>query len=345
MMTTAVVAQIGQAGQDIAVLKAGVGARPLGMGGAFTAIADNADAPYWNPAGLGTMDKNEITTMQTKLSTDADHYYVSYIRPALGGTLGISWIQVGLGEITQTSAEVDPNNEVVNLSVFSYFSNAYLFSYGRELNDHISVGLTAKYLTSDMFQIEGGQAYGYSLTPGILFRLGGTKKKQTAKKAEIVDQSELLRGRRVRSRHIPSPSESRKTKAKQPKKQSRLAERLSGFTLGIKIDELLNQQKWGTGTIEQVPAKLRIGLAYRSPNPGLFAVDVSQILKSGYATVASAGYEWTKDGLSLRLGYGDGGPTAGAGFESGNVRVDYAYVTQRDLSRDNVHRVSLTGSW
>ena len=43
-MARAVVAQ-GQAGQDIATLKAGVGARPLGMGGAFTAIADNADAP------------------------------------------------------------------------------------------------------------------------------------------------------------------------------------------------------------------------------------------------------------------------------------------------------------
>ncbi len=28
------------------------GARPMGMGGAFTAVADDANAPYWNPAGL-----------------------------------------------------------------------------------------------------------------------------------------------------------------------------------------------------------------------------------------------------------------------------------------------------
>jgi hypothetical protein len=35
--------------QPFAVL----GARPLGMGGAFVAVADNALAQYWNPAGLG----------------------------------------------------------------------------------------------------------------------------------------------------------------------------------------------------------------------------------------------------------------------------------------------------
>jgi|SRR3989339_592944 len=28
------------------------GTRPMGMGGAFTAVADDANAPYWNPAGL-----------------------------------------------------------------------------------------------------------------------------------------------------------------------------------------------------------------------------------------------------------------------------------------------------
>lgn len=283
-------AQAQQAGQDIAVLKAGVGARPLGMGGAFTAISNNADAPYWNPAGLGFVDHNEITSMQTKLSTDADHYYVSYVRPAFGGTLGISWIQVGLGNITETSSEVDSNNEVVGLSVFSYFSNAYLVSYGKKLNDNLSLGLTAKYLTSDMFQIEGGQASGYSVTPGLLVKLA------------------------------------------------------KGWSLGVKIDELLNSQQWGTGTVEQVPAKLRLGLAYAKSNPGTFAIDISQTLKSGYAATAAVGYEWAQDGLSLRLGYADG-LTAGAGFVSGAARVDYAYVTQRDLSVNNVHRISLSGRW
>jgi hypothetical protein len=300
----------GQAGTDIAVLKAGVGARALGMGGAFTAIADNADAPYWNPAGLGWVSSNEITTMQTKLSTDVDHYYVSYVRPALGGTVGVSWIQVGLGNITQTSSEVDIHNEVQNLSIFSYFSNAYMLSYGRNLNDHISVGLTGKYLTSDMFGISGGQAYGYSVTPGVLVKINvGTG---------LVP----VRGERTTTRVVPT------------------------FTIGLKIDELFNQQSWGTGTVEKVPPKLRLGLAYHSPNPGLFTMDISQVIRSSYAPEVALGYEWAdKSGLSFRAGYAEGGLTAGAGFAVNHARVDYAYVTQQALSKENVHRVSLSGIW
>jgi hypothetical protein len=278
----------GQAGTDIAVLKAGVGARPLGMGSAFTAVADNADAPYWNPAGLSSITKNEITTTQTRLSTDADHYYVSYVFPLKKGAIGISWIQVGMGTITQTTT-TDAFNEVITTGIFSYFSNAYLLSYGLSINPNISIGLTAKYLTSDMFQIAGGQAYGYSVTPAFLIRLR------------------------------------------------------QGLQAGIKVDELINQQSWGTGTVEKVPPKIRFGLAYKTLNPGLFAIDISQILKSNYATEVSVGYEWSKDGLSLRLGYMDNGLTVGAGFISGQARVDYAYVTQRDISRENVHRVSLSG--
>jgi hypothetical protein len=283
----------GEAGQDIAILNVGVGARPLGMGGAFTAVSDNADTPYWNPGALGFIEHSEITTMQTKLSSDADHYYVSSVVPVLGGTLGVSWIQVGMGNIVETSAEVDVNNEVIDLNVFSYFSNAYLLSFGRKINEFLSFGITAKYLTADMTEVEGGQASGYSVTPGLLMKL-------------TLNNNEL--------------------------------------TLGLKLDELINRQNWDTGTGEQVPAKLRIGVAYRMETPGLIAADVSQILKSGYGLEGALGYEWQKDGLSFRLGYRDG-LTAGAGFEVGHTRLDYAYVTQRDLTKDNVHRISLTGIW
>jgi hypothetical protein len=40
-----------------------IGAKPSGMGEAFVALADNADAPYWNPAGLAFLESNLSTFM------------------------------------------------------------------------------------------------------------------------------------------------------------------------------------------------------------------------------------------------------------------------------------------
>jgi hypothetical protein len=267
------------------------------MGSAFTAIADNSDAPYWNPAGLSGIKDNEITAMQTKLSTDADHYYVSYVTPLFGGGLGLSWIQVGMASISQTGAATSEYNEVVNLGIFSYFSNAYLLAYGQNITDDLSFGITAKYLTSDMpglVSIEGASAYGYSVTPGILYKPAGN------------------------------------------------------ISIGLKVDEMVNYQKWGTDTEETVPSKTRFGLAYRTAVfslPLLIAGDVSQINKEGYVPEGSAGAELKFGQLAFRIGYSDQAMSGGAGFEAEHIAVDYAYVTQTSLTKDNVHRVSLTGKW
>jgi hypothetical protein len=289
----------GQAGLDIAVLDAGVGARPLGMGGAFTAISDNADAPYWNPAGLSQIKQNSISAMQTKLSTDADHYYVSYVTPFMGGGLGISWIQIGMSDISQTGSSTDENNEVVNLGIFSFFSNAYLLAYGRNITDNLSFGVTAKYLTSDMpglTSVEGASAWGYSVTPAILYKMS------------------------------------------------------NDLVIGFKIDELVNYQKWGTDTEEIVPSKYRLGLALHTSmpllgDPLIIAGDVSQTNKSGYVPEGSAGAEMTMGNIAFRVGYADTAMTGGVGLKTEHVDIDYAYVTQTSLTKDNVHRVSLTGKW
>lgn len=38
----------------------GIGARPVSMCGAFTAVADDASAVYWNPAGLAQLPDNQV---------------------------------------------------------------------------------------------------------------------------------------------------------------------------------------------------------------------------------------------------------------------------------------------
>jgi hypothetical protein len=76
----------------------GWGVRPIGMGEAFTAVADDSNGPMYNPAGAALMQKREATFMSSKLFTglqgvEIGQNYFSYIEP-LGkayGTLGITW--------------------------------------------------------------------------------------------------------------------------------------------------------------------------------------------------------------------------------------------------------------
>jgi hypothetical protein len=69
-------------------LKIQVGARALGMGGAFTAVADDATAPYWNPAGMVYLPYREVIPQhQEKFGNLANHDYLGGVWP-LGGAAG-----------------------------------------------------------------------------------------------------------------------------------------------------------------------------------------------------------------------------------------------------------------
>ena len=50
-----------------AFLNIGVGSRANAMGGAFTAMADDATALYWNPAGLANLEMSELNGMITSI--------------------------------------------------------------------------------------------------------------------------------------------------------------------------------------------------------------------------------------------------------------------------------------
>jgi hypothetical protein len=69
-------------------LKIQPGARALGMGGAFTAVADDATAPYWNPAGVVYLPYREVLPQhQEKFGKLANHDYLGAVWP-LGGPKG-----------------------------------------------------------------------------------------------------------------------------------------------------------------------------------------------------------------------------------------------------------------
>jgi len=51
-------------------LEIGAGVRALGLGGTYTAIADDGSAIYWNSSGISQIRKTEINIMRAYLYKD-----------------------------------------------------------------------------------------------------------------------------------------------------------------------------------------------------------------------------------------------------------------------------------
>jgi len=74
-----------------------VGARPTGLGGAFTAVADDGNTVFWNPAGMPFLNHHEVTFMHSDLfDLGLKNYYAGYIYPMSERfALGIDWFHLG----------------------------------------------------------------------------------------------------------------------------------------------------------------------------------------------------------------------------------------------------------
>ena len=70
----------GEAGAQF--LKIGAGARACAMGEAFTGIADDPSAIYWNPAGLTQMNSAQIIAMQNFYLLDMSYQYLGMVLPS-----------------------------------------------------------------------------------------------------------------------------------------------------------------------------------------------------------------------------------------------------------------------
>ena len=74
-----------------AFLKLGVGARAMGMGSAYVALADDPTAVYWNPAGLASIKGAEVSLMHNEWIEDFRQEFAAVSTPLLGGALGFGF--------------------------------------------------------------------------------------------------------------------------------------------------------------------------------------------------------------------------------------------------------------
>ena len=163
-------------GQPGAFMQYGVGARPLGMGGAFFAVADDATAAYWNPAGLAHLQRKEITTMQATLWEDTKFTYMGYAHPtSTKGTFAFGMTQLASTGFKRVDAPFDPNpGEATSIQEGGTFSDqqrAIALSWGRVATENTSFGLSFKQVTR---ALAGSSDSALALDIAALRQMGGS---------------------------------------------------------------------------------------------------------------------------------------------------------------------------
>ena len=131
LSTAPVVAQVVGSTDDAMTI--GGGARPIGMARAFTAIADDADAPFINPAGLGSLKGPTAMAMYTNLLGEIYYNEFSGAVPTPNGTFGLGYITTGISGI--------PTNDNQGHVVMSdYYDSLMTLTYAAPLANFFNYG-------------------------------------------------------------------------------------------------------------------------------------------------------------------------------------------------------------
>ncbi len=140
-----------------------VGARALGMGGAFAAVANDATAMYWNTAGLARLNQSEAIFTHANWIADINFNYAGVALPVGEfGTVGVNFTSMTMDDMERTT-EQEPDGTGQTFSAGSF---AVGVTYARNLTDWFSIGGNVKYISE---QIWNSSATGIAFDIGTLF--------------------------------------------------------------------------------------------------------------------------------------------------------------------------------
>ncbi len=300
-------------------LNIGTGARALGMGGSFVAVADDGTSAYWNPAGLGGLRKTELIFMHTSMFELDKYDYINITRPfGKSNAMALSWIRLGIDDIPMTqlstSNPISVSNRPKIVGYMQDTENAFMLSYGKRLKLDF-VGDTG-------FQLGGTIKFLYNSISGAkrnAIGLGGD--------VGVIWRSSLM-----------SDVEDR---------------RLADLSVGIVAQDFFKTRLiWNTTSspshTDIIQPNFKFGLAYFRDIPSISSKTLLSIdAGTRYGLEMRYGLEYIiADLLVLRVGLQGKDFTAGAGlnisFATGESElaflIDYAFLSHE---LGNSHRISL----
>jgi hypothetical protein len=317
-------------------LKIPVGARALGMGSAFVALADDATGVYWNPAGLIFGSQRQVWAEHAEQFGDlVNHDFISFRQPlaATGGghpqSVGFAFLRSAVDDIVIRDTPIedlrpgidfeDSNDngvwdfnpddpagserlfiENIPYRIDSEAEMAFLVSYARGLGSTWALGGTAKIIRQSL---PGNSSFGIGADLGVMY--------------------------------FPT----------------------SSFSAGLRVaDVTTTLLAWDSGRRETVAPTVRLGAQYTrdvAPLRGTITVagDMdwsfdNRKTASGVSfgeTVLGADFHggieyWYARVLALRFGATTDAIGGGAGFRYRGFGIDYAFVGDHPAF-DSSHRI------
>lgn len=304
------------AGEFMAI---GIGGRALGMGSAFTAVADDIVSAYWNPAGLALIDYPQVALMHDERFAGLVNYDYGAVAVPVGpvSTLALSIIRLGVDNIPNTQnagvdinglplppdqwqnfVRIDPNR----ITYFNAADWAFFLSYARRINGSFSYGANLKLIHRN---VETATAVGVGFDAAVRY--------------SVTDH----------------------------------------FNVGANAQDVTTTLvAWNTGRNELISPTLRTGAAYiLNALGGRFIPAVDMDIRFENRRSASAfhvgsmsfdphaGLEFDfQNIIAVRTGYTDTKEwTLGAGIHLPKLNIDYSFARLKDTEEAlKTHRISLT---
>lgn len=289
------------------------GARPAGLGGTFTAIADDANAPAYNPAGISFLTHHEMTFMYAQLFSGLDLKVGQTEKSQLGlnyfsfaprileqkyGSFAFSWSNFNA---TNLLREDTMSLTYANRTVISSFENQPILAYGANIKFLRRSYSTDERTANDAVFQSGREASAVTGDLGVMFR---------------------------------------------PKFSV-----MPGLKFGAAAQNI-TQPDMGLAGSDRVPSKYTLGVAYQDLNFRLLnpAMDVSR--RDGRTLVSLACESWMlRDTFAMRVGGNSDQIGGGFGyqfhlFDGVFMRLDYSLLWPLDIGDTNgSHRFSVTADF
>ena len=144
-------------------LSTNIGSQAVGIGGAFTSIANDGSAMFWNPAGISFNQLRKFYVNHSNWIADISFDYFSLSIPINEN----NYIGLNVTSVTMSEMEVTRYGNENTGETFSASDHAFGITYSLNLTDKFSIGLNGKLIQE---KIANSYANGFALDLGTLFK-------------------------------------------------------------------------------------------------------------------------------------------------------------------------------